>query len=637
MTISSITTTLITGVTLGATSFGNDLFITSNGAIVQTNGPTLSTALYVGSHLAGVTVVNEGKILSQTTFVTNGGIGFSDYSGSYLRNDGLLDGSFVGALFKNSGQILNTGTVSSEGTGILLFAGAQLDNESEITTSGYGVVLNNSAMTNHGSVYGAVDGVVLSHGDNVLYNFSSISGGSIGVYVLAGGTIVDDGYIGGGSEAIVAAGGFDLILNAHSQLHGGVAAGGSGTLVLTGTTAGSIQIGPSLTGFNQFSFGSNSAWTLEGSATNLASGQLITGMDFGDTIVLDGFAASYGAFVPGSGLVLTNATASATLDIVGTFSGGECRIGVNVNGGTNIQVPCFLRGTRIATIDGDVTVESLRIGSELKTMHQGWARIKWIGTRRYNLKQQGYNRNVQPIRIRKDALFENVPCRDLFLSPDHSICEGGVLIAAWRLLNGVSITQADGIEDIEYFHVELECHDVIFADNCPVETFLDLNCRERFSNCLDYYALYKHSEPPKRACLPRLEGGFYLDIIQQRTAARAGVSRPCKPIGPLRGYIDEIAGDVIRGWAQDEAAPEHPVQLDLYHGHQRVGTFLANHYRADLEAAEVGSGCHAFEIQISGSLNPKILRIQRSIDGAVLVGPKKPEYSMTEERSYAST
>ena len=40
----------------------------------------------------------------------------------------------------------------------------------------------------------------------------------------------------------------------------------------------------------------------------------------------------------------------------------------------------------------------------------------------------------------------------------------GALIEAKDLVNGVSIVQAERVEKVEYFHIELETHDVIIAE-----------------------------------------------------------------------------------------------------------------------------------------------------------------------------
>ena len=58
----------------------------------------------------------------------------------------------------------------------------------------------------------------------------------------------------------------------------------------------------------------------------------------------------------------------------------------------------------------------------------------------------------------------------------------GVLIEAKDLVNGVTIVQAERVENVEYFHVELETHDVIIAEGALSETFIDEDSRGMFHN-----------------------------------------------------------------------------------------------------------------------------------------------------------
>jgi hypothetical protein len=111
--------------------------------------------------------------------------------------------------------------------------------------------------------------------------------------------------------------------------------------------------------------------------------------------------------------------------------------------------------------------------------------------------------------------------------------------------------------------------------------------------------------------------GFHLQNIKSRLKARAGIQAPTQ-LGPLRGVIDEQTPTLIRGWAQNSAAPEHPVTLEIISGTQKC-LVLANTYRPDLRAAGLGSGCHGFSLTLPNLTCP--ITIRRAPDGATLRPP----------------
>jgi hypothetical protein len=50
--------------------------------------------------------------------------------------------------------------------------------------------------------------------------------------------------------------------------------------------------------------------------------------------------------------------------------------------------------------------------------------------------------------------------------------------------------QAEQAEEVEYFHIELDSHDVIIAEGALSESFLDDDSRGMFHNAQEYAALY---------------------------------------------------------------------------------------------------------------------------------------------------
>jgi hypothetical protein len=136
---------------------------------------------------------------------------------------------------------------------------------------------------------------------------------------------------------------------------------------------------------------------------------------------------------------------------------------------------CFLRGTRILTPQGEVAVEDLAVGNLVTTIDGTAKPIKWIGC--WSVKSTSAERwpgEVLPIKVARSALGHLVPHTDLFLSPFHSVYMDGLLIPVRNLVNGRSITHCSSVDvdTIEYFHVELMRHDVIFSEGAPTETLL---------------------------------------------------------------------------------------------------------------------------------------------------------------------
>ena len=162
--------------------------------------------------------------------------------------------------------------------------------------------------------------------------------------------------------------------------------------------------------------------------------------------------------------------------------------------------------------------------------------VKWIG--RQTLKRNksaAWHPRVMPVRVSRFAIDDVTPHRDVCLSQWHSLFIDGVLVPARHLVNGRSIRfdeTALSSETLEYFHVELETHEVIFADGMPVESYMYAGGIVAWDNTDEY---------------------------QQRYGAHRIMS-PFAPVHSYNGGFDELGG-LIRLVASRIVDVRDPIQV----------------------------------------------------------------------------
>ena len=177
-------------------------------------------------------------------------------------------------------------------------------------------------------------------------------------------------------------------------------------------------------------------------------------------------------------------------------------------------------------------MEHLNEGHRVAVLRDGaiaYTPVIWTGHRRLNLRTHPQPQTAAPVRIRRGAIGENLPERDLVLSPDHCLFLDGKLIPAKSLINGMTIVQERDVPAVHYFHVEVEPHAVLLAEGLPVESYLDTGNRACFQNC--GAALVLHPEFTvnaglkaweTHACAPLTVHPDAVQPIWQRLADRAG-------------------------------------------------------------------------------------------------------------------
>ncbi len=231
------------------------------------------------------------------------------------------------------------------------------------------------------------------------------------------------------------------------------------------------------------------------------------------------FTNANGAY-PTAGLIADGAG-----NLFGTTSSGGGPLG----DGTVFELtntgfmPCFRRGTRIATPRGERAVEALAVGDLVVTASGAARPIVWLGHRRVDCRRHPNPLAVWPVRVAAGAFGPGLPGRDLFLSPDHALFLDGVLIPVRCLLDPARIVQQPA-DSVVYWHVELARHDVILAEGLPCESFLDTGNRSAFGNA--GAAVQLHPDFSQRswdgdACAPLVLAGPRLERARARLRAAA--------------------------------------------------------------------------------------------------------------------
>jgi hypothetical protein len=153
--------------------------------------------------------------------------------------------------------------------------------------------------------------------------------------------------------------------------------------------------------------------------------------------------------------------------------------------------------------------------------------------------------DVVPVCISRHALDGRTPYTDLYVSPKHRLYLNEVLVPAKHLINGISVFRRvpDGIRDIEYYHIELETHEVVFAEGAAAETFLYEGTHQSFDNAAEYDLLYGAAQRRSMTPYARL-----VDYPRRRSKLLAAFRRAASIVVDIRDPA-QIAHDRIAALA----------------------------------------------------------------------------------------
>jgi hypothetical protein len=489
----------------------------NSGAILGAHGlNAFFTALNGGDGAVGILL---NGAFSNSGTVAGGGGGYGQYNRNSAGGSGGAGG--VGA-FVAGGSLANTGIIAGGDGGA---GGISHNNDGGSgSAGGVGAYVATGTLTNSGTIAGGSGGVGGSGSSN-----GATGAGGVGVFVHGAGTISNAGLIQGtgGSDAVLFTSGYagrviiDPTAVFAGTVNGGNSLGGPATSTLELASDASVGtltgLGTQFINFGSIAFDPGAAWSITGNTSGLAG--TITGFAQDDTIEISGITVTGTSYANGV-LTLTDATGDATLDLQGNFATSDFLV-TNVAGGADISLGpiCYLAGTRIATPDGETTVERLAPDDMVMTLNGKARRVVWIGNGRV-LATRGRRNAATPVIVRKSALGINVPHSDLRITKAHALYIDSVLVPVEFLVNHRTILWDDHAQEVTVYHIELETHDVLLANGAPAESYRDDGNRWLFQNANSGWGL-----PMREACAPILTGGPIVDAIWQRLLDRAGKLR----------------------------------------------------------------------------------------------------------------
>lgn len=149
-------------------------------------------------------------------------------------------------------------------------------------------------------------------------------------------------------------------------------------------------------------------------------------------------------------------------------------------------VPCFTDGTSLLTSSGARLVEDLKPGDQLYCYDQAdgvsnFSALLRVFHRRLSADALSANAKLRPVRIMAGALGNGLPKRDLLVSRQHRMLVQSkiakrmfgrfeVLVPAVKLTELPGIFVDESIEEVEYFHLLFEQHQVVYAEGAPTES-----------------------------------------------------------------------------------------------------------------------------------------------------------------------
>ncbi len=227
--------------------------------------------------------------------------------------------------------------------------------------------------------------------------------------------------------------------------------------------------------FDQFTV--NNTWTVNFDATATYSAQVtfIDGTTTNMTVVIFQEPSGHTFWAPsptaGANQTLLESEGIRSLKLIDVVS--NTYDGLTTDRQVWNYALCFCKGTLIETSKGQRPIEALTTDDHVLTIDHGFQQIRWIGHKQCQAKGK-----LAPVHFATGTIGNTRPLK---LSPQHRVMLEGwqvelvsddaqALTPAINFVDDTDIRQIEG-GTVDYYHLMLDRHEIIFAEGAPAESF----------------------------------------------------------------------------------------------------------------------------------------------------------------------
>ncbi|QCE35035.1 hypothetical protein FAI40_06625 [Acetobacteraceae bacterium] len=479
------------------------------GGVVDANG----SGTVAGGTIAGYAIAESGGTISGALFqgAADGGVNGAN---GYIDANGLAVGNTIqgGAVLSVAGGVASENIVNNGGT---VEVGANYANQVAqanamgSNSNGTWTVLSGSSNFGSGT---SIDGVVNNGGTQIVASggvdsdTTVMAGGVVsvnesgvdyGATLSEGGTmVVSDGATASETNILQGA---TMLVQAGGSVDGAVVGAGmndwAGGVTLTDASPNDgVIVSQGATFANGTladGVGEGTSPTQMGGLLRVEKGATVTDLQMGNYGELEVMGVDYGA---GESVTYHNNTVTLMSDgksvwsatLAGSYNSGSFQIWDDNGTAVIVYDTCFLRGTRIATPQGEIEVQDLKAGDELWAFVDGKEvarKITFIQHKESNLRQ---NLPVDlagwAVCVKAGAFGAHLPEQDLWVTAEHSFLFEGRFVPVRMLVNGRTIYYDTSLAAFDFFHVETEPHSIIKAEGVLTESWLNTEERREAVN-----------------------------------------------------------------------------------------------------------------------------------------------------------